>query len=134
MFVVRDIKTWEIVGEFDTHQEAERFIDDDRNDRNLTIEDSDEELDWVVKKALAQDTTVTDCVSAYLEAYEDTDVMTQADLEETIRDLEKGNEEEREQATRLNDLLNSYPTCTYFDYYNEQPILSKEWVLNKLGY
>ena len=53
MFIVKDIKTDEIVGEFKTSEEAERFVEDDQNDHNLEIEEYDPEEDSTYVKAIA---------------------------------------------------------------------------------
>ena len=39
MYVVRDIKFDEIVGEFQSYEEAEDFVDADQGDHNLEIEE-----------------------------------------------------------------------------------------------
>ena len=67
----------------------------------------------------------------YLNEYEDTDVMSYAVMEETADDLEE--DEDHEQSERLLELLDKNPNVSYFDYYEEEPITTKEWIKKRLG-
>ena len=75
--------------------------------------------------------SLEDCMDEYLNEYEDTDVMSYATMEETADDLEK--DEDHEQSERLLELLDKNPNVLYFDYYEEEPITSKEWIKKRLG-
>ena len=74
--------------------------------------------------------SLEDCMDEYLNEYEDTDVMSYAAMEETANDLEK--DEDHEQSERLLKLLDENPNVSYFDYYEEEPITSKEWIKKRL--
>lgn len=75
--------------------------------------------------------SLEDCMDEYLNEYEDTDVMSYTAMEETADDLEK--DEDHEQSERLLKLLDNNPNVSYFDYYEEEPITSKEWIKKRLG-
>ena len=75
--------------------------------------------------------SLKDCMDEYLNEYEDTDVMSYAVMEETADDLEK--DEDHEQSERLLKLLDKNPNVSYFDYYEEEPITTKEWIKKRLG-
>ena len=71
------------------------------------------------------------CMDEYLHEYEDTDVMSYAVMEETADGLEE--DEDYEQSERLLELLDKNPNVSYFDYYEEEPITTKEWIKKRLG-
>ena len=74
--------------------------------------------------------SLEDCMSKYLDEYEDTDVMSYGVMEEVANDLEKDGD--YEQSERLLKLLDENPNVSYFDYYEEEPI-TKEWIKKRLG-
>ena len=43
IYLVRDLKDYEVYGEFDAIEEAEEFVDNDQNDHNLVIEEYNNE-------------------------------------------------------------------------------------------
>ena len=75
--------------------------------------------------------SLEDCMDEYLNEYEDTDVMSYAVMEETADGLEE--DEDYEQSERLLELLDKNPNVSYFDYYEEEPITTKEWIKKRLG-
>ena len=75
--------------------------------------------------------SLEDCMDEYLNEYEDTDVMSYAVMEETADGLEE--DEDYEQSERLLELLDKHPNVSYFDYYEEAPITTKEWIKKRLG-
>lgn len=75
--------------------------------------------------------SLEDCMDEYLNEYEDTDVMSYAVMEETADGLEE--DEDYEQSERLLELLDKNPNVSYFDYYEEEPITTKEWIKERLG-
>ena len=75
--------------------------------------------------------SLEDCADEYLQEYEDTDVMSYAEMEETADVLERDGD--YEQSERLLKLLDENPNVSYFDYYEEEPITGKEWIKKRLG-
>lgn len=75
--------------------------------------------------------SLEDCMDEYLNEYEDTDVMSYAVMEETADGLEEDGD--YEQSERLLELLDKNPNVSYFDYYEEEPITTKEWIKKRLG-
>ena len=75
--------------------------------------------------------SLEDCMDEYLNEYEDTDVMSYAVMEETADGLEEDGH--YEQSERLLELLDKNPNVSYFDYYEEEPITTKEWIKKRLG-
>ena len=74
------------------------------------------------------------CMQYYVCNFLDTDVQNQHDIEEIIRDLDRDwNEDHSDEIKRLNKMLDDNPACFWFDYYNEKPILSKDWLYAKFG-
>ena len=110
--------------------EDEDFIRKPRVEVEESLKESEE--DKLIAMIKDDKVSVDDCMHEYLTIYEDTDVMTSFDMEETIRDLNKGNEEDIEQAKRLEKLLDDNPGVDYFDYYNEEPITDKKWIIDRL--
>ena len=75
--------------------------------------------------------SLEDCMDEYLNEYEDTDVMSYSVMEETADGLEEDGD--YEQSERLLELLDKNPNVSYFDYYEEEPITTKEWIKKRLG-
>lgn len=74
------------------------------------------------------------CLDYYIEKYEDTDIMTQRDVEATAYDLSRSSEKDDiNQAKRLIAMLDANPNMQFFDYYNEKPIKNKIWLKQKFG-
>lgn len=111
----------------------EEIVDiDTETDESLKESTKEEEETKSLEKMLDDDKySLEDCMDAYLQEYEDTDIMHYSVLERTAYELEKDGDSE--QSKRLLKLLDTNPGVTYFDYYEEEPITSKEWIKKRLA-
>lgn len=126
---------WVNKGEEGTHGKFKTKKAADEQRKAMFARGFKEELEEVSLEDMIKDDkySLEDCMEVYLDEYEDYDIMTEDDLLDTIDDLSKGDAEERAQARRLRKLFrNSGEDVKYFDYENEKPITSKEFLKQRL--
>lgn len=124
---IKEIKSTSNINKFIDNSATESY-----NDKELKESTKEEGETESLEKMLDDDKySLEDCMDAYLQEYEDTDIMHYSVLERTAYELEKDGDSE--QSKRLLKLLDTNPGVTYFDYYEEEPITSKEWIKKRLA-
>lgn len=124
---IKEIKSTSNINKFIDNSATESYNDESL--KEFTKEEGETES---LEKMLDDDKySLEDCMDAYLQEYEDTDIMHYSVLERTAYELEKDGDSE--QSKRLLKLLDTNPGVTYFDYYEEEPITSKEWIKKRLA-
>lgn len=124
---IKEIKSTSNINKFIDNSATESY-----NDKELKEPTKEEGEIESLEKMLDDDKySLEDCMDAYLQEYEDTDIMHYNVLERTAYELEKDGDSE--QSKRLLKLLDTNPDVTYFDYYEEEPITSKEWIKKRLA-
>lgn len=124
---IKEIKSTSNINKFIDNSATESY-----NDKELKEPTKEEGETESLEKMLDDDKySLEDCMDAYLQEYEDTDIMHYSVLERTAYELEKDGDSE--QSKRLLKLLDTNPGVTYFDYYEEEPITSKKWIKKRLA-
>lgn len=99
------------------------------------MEKKTDEVQSTLLKMLSDDkTSSNECLAYYAYHYEDLDLMTVRDIEETARCLGKSADpDDIAQSKSLAALSDDNPHTLYFDYFNEKPINDKKWLKDKFN-